>query len=189
MEFKSRVMAVGGVKRQLFAAYSYLENILRLLLEVLPQPARWLFFKIILGRLGSGSNIDYQVYFRYPWQMHIGRRVWINRGCEFYGSMLSSKVRIDIGDGCALAPGVKVLTATHDYRYLSLPDRSASVTIGPNAWIGAGVIILPGISIGEGAVVGAGSVVSSDVPPFAIVAGNPARFLKIREINDEHPIQ
>lgn len=56
----------------------------------------------------------------------------------------------------------------------------ARVVISDNVWIGANVVVLKGISIGEGAIVGAGSVVTKNVPPYTIVAGNPARV--IREI-------
>lgn len=52
------------------------------------------------------------------------------------------------------------------------------VSIGNKAWIGFGCILLPGVNIGEGAIVGAGSVVTRDVPPWTIVAGNPARTIK-----------
>jgi acetyltransferase-like isoleucine patch superfamily enzyme len=52
--------------------------------------------------------------------------------------------------------------------------------IGRNAWIGMGSVILPGVRIGEGCVVGAGSVVTRDVEPFSVAAGNPARVLRSR---------
>jgi phosphonate metabolism protein (transferase hexapeptide repeat family) len=58
--------------------------------------------------------------------------------------------------------------------------RAHAVTIGHDAWIGHGAIILPGRRIGTGAVVAAGAVVTKDVPPYAIVAGNPARFIRAR---------
>jgi phosphonate metabolism protein (transferase hexapeptide repeat family) len=58
--------------------------------------------------------------------------------------------------------------------------RSHQVTIGHDVWIGHGAIVLPGRSIGTGAVVGAGSVVTKDVPDYAIVAGNPARVIRLR---------
>lgn len=54
-------------------------------------------------------------------------------------------------------------------------------TIGDGVWIGARAIILPGVTIGEGAVVAAGAVVTKDVEPWAVVGGNPAKFIKMRE--------
>lgn len=182
MESLSRHNPDSKLKAFLFGGYSFLENVLRLLLEVLPHPVRWVFFKLLLGRLGAGSMIDYQTYFRYPWQIHIGNGVWINRGCQFYGAMVAANGRISIGDKTALGPGVRVLSATHDHGHLDLPDLALGVNIGPYVWIGAGATILPGVSIGEGAVVGAGSVVTKDVAPYSIVAGNPARYIKQRVI-------
>lgn len=177
------------LKRFLFSTYSFVENSLRLLLEVLPHPLRFLIFKVLLARLGSKSMIDYQTYFRYPWKISIGNGVWINRGCEFYGSMLAGNAQITIGDHCALGPRVRVLSATHNYHQLDLPDEAASVCIGHHVWIGAGATILPGVTVGDGAIVAAASVVTRDVSPFSIVAGNPARFLKMRELDDEHSLQ
>ena len=173
------------LKGILFGAYAFAENLVRLVLELFPQPLRYWVFKALLARLGSGSVIDYQTYFRYPWKISVGKGVWINRGCEFYGSMLAGNARITIGDHCALAPRVRVLSATHDYHRLDLPDLAASVTIGHHVWIGAGATILPGVNIGDGAVVAAGSVVTRDVASFTIVAGNPARFIKNRELADD----
>jgi len=177
------------VKHILFGSYSFLENIIRLLLEFLPHPFRYLIFKASLNKLGAGSMIDYQTYFRYPWKIVIGRNVWINRGCEFYGSMMAGNARILIGDNCALGPHVRILSASHDYRYLELPDTAASVIVGRHVWIGAGATILPGVSIGDGAVVAAGSVVTRNVEAYSIVAGNPARFIKTRDIQSEHTFQ
>lgn len=177
------------IKRWMFETYSFAENLLRQLMELMPQPLRYWIFKILLARLGSHSMIDYQTYFRYPWKISIGNNVTINRGCEFYGSILVNAARISVGDHCALAPRVRVLSATHDYRQLELPDTAQSVVIGKHVWIGAGATILPGVTIGDGAVVAAASVVTRDVAPYVIVAGNPARYVKTRELKDVDSVQ
>jgi acetyltransferase-like isoleucine patch superfamily enzyme len=172
----------------LFGVYSFVENLVRMLLEFLPHPLRYWILKGFLRSLGSRSMIDYQTYFRYPWKISIGSGVSINRGCEFYGSMVAGQGEITVGDHCAFGPRVRVLSASHDYHRLDLPDKAASVTIGNYVWVGAGATILPGVTIGDGAVVAAGSIVTRDVAAYAIVAGNPARFLKLRELDDEHTV-
>ena len=69
----------------------------------------------------------------------------------------------------------QIITSGHPSR---IDLKEAPVCIGNDAWIGCLAIILRGVTIGEGAIVGAGSVVSQDVPPFTIVAGNPARVVR-----------
>lgn len=73
---------------------------------------------------------------------------------------------------------VKKKFATHDF----LPE--IRTTIGSDVWIGEGVFIKAGIKVGDGAVIGMGSVVTKDVPPFAIVAGNPAKLIRYRFSNE-----
>ena len=58
--------------------------------------------------------------------------------------------------------------------------RASPVTLGHDVWVGHGAVVLPGVTLGTGAAVGAGSIVTRDVPPFAIVVGNPARVLRLR---------
>jgi len=65
----------------------------------------------------------------------------------------------------------------HDLHQRGVRPPSAAVTIGDHVWIGGKASILKGVTIGRGAVVGIGSVVTRDVPPFAIVAGVPARVI------------
>jgi maltose O-acetyltransferase len=108
-------------------------------------------------------------------KVHLGDRNVINFGCLFDGR----KYHIRIGNDVSIGPEASILTLDHDPRSLELEDRGGDVVIGNRAWIGYRAIILPGITIGEGAVVGAGAVVTKNVEPFTIVAGNPA--IKIGE--------
>ncbi len=82
--------------------------------------------------------------------------------------------------------GLTIFSSAHDYAdATAIPYdatiRQAPVIIGDFVWCGTNVTILPGINVGEGAIIGAASVVTRDVPPLAIVAGNPARILKYRD--------
>lgn len=93
---------------------------------------------------------------------------------------------LKIGKGTIIGPRLTVHTANHCYEGDALPyDEyyvAAEVVIEENVWIGDNVTILPGVKIGEGAVIGANTLVSRDVPPMAIVGGNPCRVLKYRDV-------
>jgi len=86
-----------------------------------------------------------------------------------------------IGDCVVINDGVRILTGTHDIDSSDFRSICRRVTVGNYAWICTGALILPGVQIGDGAVVAAGAVVSRDVPPYAVVAGNPARLIKSRK--------
>ncbi|MEZ5541716.1 MAG: CatB-related O-acetyltransferase [Pseudomonadota bacterium] len=76
-------------------------------------------------------------------------------------------------------PGVEISPGA-DYQRNTPPVQARTTQIGNDVWIGHGAFILPGVSIGHGAVVAAESVVTKDVPPYAVVAGSPARVLRYR---------
>jgi maltose O-acetyltransferase len=103
-------------------------------------------------------------------KVSFGRHNVINFGCLFDGRHYP----ILVGDNVSIGPDAVILTLGHDPRSAEFADRGGPVTIGDRVWIGYGAIILPGVTIGEGAVVGAGAVVTKEVPPYTIVAGNPA---------------
>jgi len=111
--------------------------------------------------------------------IEIGDHTRINGAC------IHATERISIGSHCLIAPNVTILDSDGhglqpDERRLANPV-SAPVVIGNNVWIGISVIVLKGVRIGENSVVAAGSVVVHDVPPNSVVAGNPARVVKILE--------
>jgi len=119
--------------------------------------------------------VSEQVRVYFPWSLRIGRHVAIGPRVDFY-----NLGGVRIGDRVVISQDAYFCGGTHDYtdpRY-SLIRRA--IVIEDDVWIGAGAFIGPGVTLGQGAVVGARAVVMSDVPPWKVVAGNPARVVKDR---------
>lgn len=112
-----------------------------------------------------------------PWNIELGSYVAIDEDVNLY-----SVDKITIGTKVAISREAFICTASHDITKPNRPLVTAPITICDGVWIGARAIVLPGVTIGEGAVVAAGAVVTKDVEPFTVVAGNPARFIKARVI-------
>jgi maltose O-acetyltransferase len=111
--------------------------------------------------------------------VEIGAEVYIADGLTIVEELAGTET-LSIGDRASLGPNVTVVLSSHPNRSRIrpfAPVQRGSVRIEPDAWIGAGAVILPGVTIGRGAVVGALAVVTADVPPLAIVAGQPARTI------------
>lgn len=132
--------------------------------------------------LGTGVFIGSQAIIqgRFDGRCVIGDRVWIGPQ-----SFLDARDLI-IEDFVGWGPGAKVLGSEHTGIPLDVPIITTSLEIRPvrickSADIGTNAVLLPGVTVGEGAIVGAGAVVTSDVPPGAIVAGVPAKFRRWRQ--------
>lgn len=95
--------------------------------------------------------------------------------------LLDGRRGLTIKKSAVLGYGAIVWTLNHDYNDESFKMVGAPVVIGEYSWICSHSIILPGITIGEGAVVASNAVVTKDVPPYAVVAGVPAKIIKYRE--------
>ena len=114
------------------------------------------------------------------YHVHFGNNVYAN-----FGLTLVDDTHIYVGDCTMFGPNVVVATAGHPI-LPELRERALQfnmpVHIGRNCWLGAGVIVLPGVTIGDNSVIGAGSVVTKDIPANVIAVGNPCRVL--REIGE-----
>ncbi|MGQ0634360.1 MAG: acyltransferase [Planctomycetaceae bacterium] len=115
----------------------------------------------------------------------IGDRTVIGHQCHF-----TVGNRVSIGRDCLIAAGMHLFDSSgHPTDPVSrlqglppAPNEVRPITIEDNVWVGSGSIIFPGVTVGEGSVVSAGAVVVSDVPPYTIVAGNPARKIGVLKV-------
>lgn len=124
-------------------------------------------------------------------KLFVGNKVSFNVGM----TLMCTNAPIKIGDNVMFGPNVTLITGDHRIdcvgKYMidikeedKLPENDAPIVLEGDNWIGAGATILKGVTIGRGAVVAAGAVVTSDVPPYAIVGGLPAKVIKYR-FNEE----
>lgn len=137
--------------------------------------------KEMFAEIGEGCYIEPPLHSNWGGHhVHFGKGIYAN-----FNLTLVDDTHIYVGDYTMIGPNVTVATAGHPivpelrekgYQY------NAPVHIGRNCWIGAGVVIVPGIRIGDNVVVGAGSIVTKDLPDNVIAVGNPCRVL--REVNE-----
>jgi len=125
-----------------------------------------------------------------------GRNVKLNRDLVagdyvYIGSNAIIYPRVEIGSYTMFGPGVVIMGEDHVFDLIGCPSIFSGRPVLPktvsgcDVWIGAGAFVRCGLRIGDGSIIGAGSVVTKDVPPFHIVAGNPARFIRMRFANDQ----
>ena len=129
----------------------------------------------LLGK-SQGAHLRPPFYCEYGFNIETGKNFFANFNCT-----ILDVAKVIIGDNVMLAPNVAIYTAGHpihpEVRNGGL-EYGIGVTIGNNVWIGGNAVICPGVHIGDNVVIGAGSVVTKDIPPNTIAAGNPCRVLR-----------
>lgn len=155
-----------------------------------------------LGACGEGTVLEEGVLVFHPESVFIGDNVYVghqtmlkgyhkNRMEIGSGTWIGQQVFIhsagglSIGENVGIGPGVKIITSAHSEAGLSVPILHSpiefrAVCIKSDSDLGVGSIILPGVTVGRGAQIGAGAVVARDVPDYAVVAGVPARIIRMR---------
>mgnify|MGYP001415236480 CR=1 FL=1 len=133
-------------------------------------------------RLGSRSVVEPHVIFKLVEAeagLHGGEHVFIGRGTQF-----DLSGTLEIGDGTLIAPGCFITDHNHGTAggqpIWKQSCEYRPVKLGCDVWLGAKVVVLPGVTIGDGGVVAAGAVVNREVPPMAMVAGVPAKLVRMR---------
>jgi acetyltransferase-like isoleucine patch superfamily enzyme len=141
---------------------------------------------LLEGRLQIGAHtlLEPHVWITAPGsaRIRIGGGTFLNLGV-----MVAAAERVDIGDHCMFANGCFITDSDHrfDDPHRPVPwqgfTTQGPTRVGDNVWCGANVVITSGVSVGERCVIGANSVVTTDIPPFSVAAGSPARVLRTIE--------
>lgn len=133
--------------------------------------------KLLLDSCGENINIEKGALFEQHVSLGDNSGIGIRAQIEDY---------VTIGNNVMMGPDCMIFTQNHDYSNKEIPmceqgfSSVRSVSIEDDVWIGARVIILPGVVVGKGSIIGAGAVVTKNVEPYTIVGGNPAKFIKKR---------
>ena len=143
---------------------------------------RTAMLKDMFAEIGEGCYIEPPLHANWAGHfVHFGKNINAN-----YNQTMVDDTHIHVGDYTMFGPNVTLATAghpiiadlrVHGYQY------NAPIHIGKNCWLGAGVIVMPGVTIGDNVVIGAGSIVTKDLPSNVVAVGNPCKVM--REIGEK----
>lgn len=131
------------------------------------------------GQVAWSCSLHPSVQIEYPWRISMGELSSIDEKSWVY-----ALDNIQIGERCCIGKEVYLLTGSHDISSPTFDLACKPVRINDNVWIAPRSIILPGVTVGQYCVTAVGSVITKDVAPWHVVGGNPAKFIKKREILD-----
>jgi putative colanic acid biosynthesis acetyltransferase WcaF len=143
-----------------------------------PKPLnRWrlLWLRLFGARITGRPFVHQRARIAMPWNLTLRHRACLGDRTEAY-----SLGPVVIGEGATVAQEACLCSGTHEFGHPAMPLVTRPVMIGAGAFLGARAFVLPGVTVGERAVVGACSVVTRDVTPGTVVAGNPARKIGSR---------
>lgn len=148
--------------------------------NVLVAQRSWIYssfaFSHFESRLSCAVNVghDTGIYNGTFFDLGPEASVKIGNYCSLVGAIIATNGKVVIGDYSFIAHEVVMADSFAQIPAQGAASKDGEIIIGENVWIGANAVILSGSKIGEGAIIGAGAVVNFEVPPFSIVAGNPA---------------
>jgi putative colanic acid biosynthesis acetyltransferase WcaF len=143
------------------------------------SPLRIALLRLFGAQIGKSCMISSGARIWVPSNLTMGDHATLGEGVKVY-----NLANISIGANAVVSQFTYLCSATHDHTDPAFRLVTRPITVHASAWIAASVFVAPGITVGEGAVVGACSVVTRDVPPWMICAGNPCRPIKPRVLRD-----
>jgi putative colanic acid biosynthesis acetyltransferase WcaF len=131
------------------------------------------------AQVGRGVVIKPSVNIKYPWFLTIGDHSWVGEGC-----WIDNLGTVKIGKSACLSQRSMLLCGNHNYKKRSFDLIIGDVVIGDGAWVGAGCVVTAGVTVGDHAVLAVGSVASSNLSPMSVYRGNPAVFIRARQLSE-----
>jgi putative colanic acid biosynthesis acetyltransferase WcaF len=158
----------------------YLVNVLFFICPLNPfSSLKVLLLRLFGAKIGKGVNIKPSVNIKYPWRLTVGDYSWIGENV-----WIDNLADVVIGNNCCLSQGSMLLCGNHDYKKASFDLIVGSITLEDGVWIGTRSVVCSGVICKSHAVLSAGSVATSDLQPYTIYQGNPAKEIRKREIKE-----
>lgn len=150
------------------------------LFRLCPLKMSWLksaVLRLFGASVGRGAVIKPHIKITFPWKLTLGDHVWLGEEC-----WLLNLAPVEIASNVCISQRAFLCTGNHDYKSPTFDLITRPIRVDQGAWIGAGALVGPGVEVGTHAVLTAGSVATTDLEPYCIYQGNPAQFVKRREI-------
>ena len=144
----------------------------------LPSSIRCRILRVFGAKIGENVVIKPKVNIKYPWFLSIGKNAWI--GEEVW---IDNLTQVNIGANACISQGAMLLTGNHNYKSPAFDLMIGEINLEEGVWIGAKAVVCPGVTCLEHAMLGAGGVLSKDMGKYEVWSGNPATFLKNRQIS------
>ena len=146
----------------------------------LPYP---MFFKKFIlelfgAKIAKGVVLKQNILIKYPWFLEIGEHTWIGENV-----WIDNLTNVFIGSNCCVSQGAMLLTGNHNFKKTSFDLIVQPIILEDSSWVGAKVIVCPGVTVGRCSVITVGSVATKATEPYGIYTGNPAAKLKYRTID------
>lgn len=131
------------------------------------------------ARIGKNCIIKNEVRIKFPWKLIIGDNVWLGERC-----WIDNLDNVTIGSNVCISQDALLITGNHDYTLYNMPYRNAPIVLHDGCWIGARAIVAPGVTVKENAILTLGSIATKNLDSDSIYQGNPAIFIRKRDIKD-----
>lgn len=141
------------------------------------SPFRSRLLRLFGAKIGKGVYVKPGLRVKFPWYLEVGDHSWLGEDL-----WIDNLAQVTIGPHCCLSQGAYLCTGNHDWSTPNMRLFRRPIRCEAGSWIGAKSVICPGVTLGPGAVAAAGSVIVKDIPAMEVHAGNPAGFVRVREL-------